>query len=118
MKEYYLVTLKSGASLIATDYYDISSTEYRINAVANNGLYDYDVLKQDVLDIDILTEEKVKELQGKSSSESYYLESDCNMYDMCYCCADCRKDCARKQYFEGICTVSDFSSVCSDYEEE
>lgn len=51
--------------------------------------------------------------------ESCYLEPSFPMWDMCYCCADCAKDCARKTpYGEIVCTVSDFSKVCSEYEKK
>ena len=50
--------------------------------------------------------------------ESYFLDESYSMYDMCYCIGKkCKKKCARKKSSEGICTVSDFTLVCSDYEE-
>lgn len=49
---------------------------------------------------------------------SYFIPEDHSMYDMCYCMAQrCNKPCARKKGASGICTVSDFTPVCKDYEE-
>ena len=49
---------------------------------------------------------------------SYFIPQDHSMYDMCYCTAQgCNKHCARKKRASGICTVSDFTAVCKDYEE-
>ena len=48
---------------------------------------------------------------------SYYLPPSFCMYDMCYCMANCKKDCARKQTPHGYVTTSDFTEVCCDYEE-
>ena len=50
--------------------------------------------------------------------ESYKLPIETNMYDMSFCCADCKTECARRKACGGICTVSDFSSVCSDYKKK
>ena len=49
---------------------------------------------------------------------SYKVPEECSMYDMCYCVANnCSTPCARKKGPSGICTVSDFTRVCSDYQE-
>lgn len=58
-------------------------------------------------------------LEKSKADNSYYLPPFFPMWDMCHCCADCAKDCARKKPSEErICTVSDFSNVCVEYEKK
>ena len=59
---YYLIRLNNGGALLAKDYHDISSTEYRVEAIAKKGEYTYDVLKQDVLDIEEITHERLNKI--------------------------------------------------------
>jgi len=119
----YIVSLKSGASIVATNYYKISSTEIRLDALGQEGSYTYDILDQDILDIQEVDSEEMPELLEKTyeksiKKESCFLDESYSMYDMCYCMAKCKKPCARKRATSGICTVSDFTNVCSDFEGE
>lgn len=47
----YIVSLKSGASLLVESYQSISSTKYRFKVIAKNKTFNYDCLKCDVEDI-------------------------------------------------------------------
>lgn len=76
-----------------------------------------DTLTREANCIKIIKDFKVSEESVKK--ESWYLQPSFPMWDMCYCCADCAKNCARKKPSEErICTVSDFSEVCSGYEKK
>lgn len=74
---------------------------------------------KDILDIEEEKnlEKELKDIYSKNiKKESYKLSVDSSMYDMCYCHANCKTKCARRQVPIGIYTTSDFSNVCSDYE--
>ena len=51
----------------------------------------------------------------EKEKSDFCLTPDFPMYDMCHCAANCDTPCARRKTVAGICTVSDFSSVCSSY---
>ena len=54
----------------------------------------------------------------EQEKHSFMLDQETNMYDLCYCMANCKKACARKKIPAGIHTVSDFTNICSEFEEE
>lgn len=68
------------------------------------------------------TRESLEEIQFLKEDldglKSYKLKPGFSMYDMCYCAAKCATPCGRRQVPIGVHTISDFSQVCSDYEEE
>lgn len=117
----FIVSLNSGASLIASNYYEVSASEYEFECISKEGIYYYTCLKQDILDIQDVDSEESSELLSHTyigAKESYFLDEDFPMDDMCYCAARCKKKCARRKWPEGIHTISDLSEVCSDFEEE
>lgn len=55
----------------------------------------------------------------ENERENYFLKSDKDMYDMCFCCAKCVQNCARKNMpANQIITVSDLGTVCSSFKAE
>jgi hypothetical protein len=76
---------------------------------------------KDILDVEEEKnlEKELEDIYSKNiKKESYKLPFYISMYDMCYCCANCKTKCGRRKAPVGVHTASDFSSVCSDYEEE
>ena len=51
----YIVSLKNGGAIIAKDYYELSETEYRFKCISfkHDTTYTYDVLKNEINDIEI-----------------------------------------------------------------
>ena len=52
----------------------------------------------------------------KKKLESYKLDPNMSMYDMCYCAANCKTPCARAKSPCGIITMSDFTNHCADFD--